>query len=177
VDDDTTTPEARQNSVPSDDDDAGTNQQPNSTSSGKSETKRHKFTTTRALPEKQYPAHLKVIIERAIAGDQTVLPELKKAFNECAEWTELFGDLFENARQDQLQLLAGANLLSKEAIVRGLDKLRIQGQRALWVILATYSTCALGGLFLYRSSCDGPRRRNDGKHRACLFRRSGRVLR
>jgi hypothetical protein len=106
--------------------DAAPTQRPSSANATRTNSSQHKFTTTRAAPNKVYPAHVQAIVNRACQGDQSVLPELKKAFDEFPEWVDTFGDMYENALQPLMQLLAGANLLVKEAIVRKLDKLRTE---------------------------------------------------
>jgi hypothetical protein len=82
------------------------------------------FTTTQTAPQKAYPEECKVILERAMQGDDTVLPELKEAFDKYPEWVNLFGDLTEHARQSQLQAIFGNGLVAKEAVVRKMDQFR-----------------------------------------------------
>jgi hypothetical protein len=82
------------------------------------------FSTTQTGPREPYPAEIEPIIDRAMRGDQTVLPELKRAFDKYPDWVNWFGDLTEQARQSQLHVIAGNCLLAKEAIVRKMDQLR-----------------------------------------------------
>lgn len=82
------------------------------------------FTTTQVAPQKAYPAECEAILGRAMQGDETVLPELKQAFDKYPEWVNLFGDLTEHARQGQLQVIFDNCLLTKEATVRRMDQLR-----------------------------------------------------
>jgi hypothetical protein len=81
-------------------------------------------TTTQLPPDKIYPPEMREILERARRGDRSVLPALKKAFDENPDWVELFGNLPEHARQTYLTVLAGSNLVAKEAIVRKYDQVR-----------------------------------------------------
>jgi hypothetical protein len=80
--------------------------------------------TSKLPPGKTYPAELQSILERATAGDLTVLPELKKAFDEHPELAALFGDLVEHAKLSLLKLVAGPCLTAREAIGRQVDGLR-----------------------------------------------------
>ena len=75
-------------------------------------------------PTKPYPAELKAVLERANAGDETVLPQLKKAFDEHPELVPHFGDMAEHAKQALLTLAAGKCLTAREAISRQMDELR-----------------------------------------------------
>ena len=75
-------------------------------------------------PTKPYPAELKAVLERANAGDETVLPQLKKAFDEHPELVPHFGDMVEHAKQALLTLAAGKCLTAKEAISWQMDELR-----------------------------------------------------
>jgi hypothetical protein len=75
-------------------------------------------------PTKPYPAELKAVLERANAGDETVLPQLKKAFDEHPELVPLFGDMVEHAKQALLTLAAGRCLTAREAVGREMSELR-----------------------------------------------------
>jgi hypothetical protein len=66
--------------------------------------------------QKIYPLELKAILERARAGDKTVLPELKKAYDEHPELPSKFGDLVVHAEEALLSLAAGNCLMTKEAM-------------------------------------------------------------
>jgi hypothetical protein len=67
---------------------------------------------------KTYPAELQTLVEKANQGDLSVLPELKKAFDENPELCEQFGDLVRHAQDSLLMLVAGRSLAGREAIAR-----------------------------------------------------------
>jgi hypothetical protein len=83
--------------------------------------------TTPALTEpltKTYPAELKHLLERANAGDETALPELKQAFDRHPELTAWLGDLVRLAHDSILNWAAGSCLGAREAIARQASELR-----------------------------------------------------
>jgi hypothetical protein len=84
------------------------------------------MSATQVPPAKEYPAELEEVFARAVRGDSSVLPALKKAYDKHPELVDLFGSLFESARQALLNATVGDNLLSKEAMVRQADVLREQ---------------------------------------------------
>src|SRR5262249_34100112 len=73
---------------------------------------------------KTYPAELKSLLERGNAGDVTVLPALKRAFDENPELAALLGNLVGHAERSVLALAAGPSLTAKEAIARMVADLR-----------------------------------------------------
>ena len=73
---------------------------------------------------KTYPAELKSLLERGNAGDVSVLPALKKAFDQNPELAALLGDLVGHAERSVLALAAGRSLTAKEAIARQVADLR-----------------------------------------------------
>jgi hypothetical protein len=75
-------------------------------------------------PDKIYTPELAAILDRATRGDPTVLPELKKAFDEHPELARMMGDLVEHAQQSVLTLVAGSCLTAREAIGREAMALR-----------------------------------------------------
>jgi hypothetical protein len=75
-------------------------------------------TTKAPTPKKVYPAELKAILEQAMHGDASVLPALRRAFEEHPELPEQFGDLVEIAKINLLNLATGSNLLVREALTR-----------------------------------------------------------
>jgi hypothetical protein len=81
---------------------------------------------TEPLISKVYPDELKSILERAVAGDQTVIPQLKAAFDQNPEFVKMFGDLVHHAEESLLTLSAGNDLFAKEAIRRQLQAVRQQ---------------------------------------------------
>jgi hypothetical protein len=74
--------------------------------------------------EKVYPQELKGILQRANAGDLTVLPELNRVFDEYPELTTRFGDLVRHAEQAMLTIVAGNCLTGRVAISREMGGLR-----------------------------------------------------
>jgi hypothetical protein len=76
------------------------------------------------FPTDQLPAELKTLLEQGHAGDATVLPDLKQAFNENPELSALLGNLAQHAEQALLNLIAGPSLTGREAVVRYADSLR-----------------------------------------------------
>ena len=74
--------------------------------------------------KKEYPAELSQILERAGGGDASVLPDLSAAFDRYPELAELLGDLLKHAEDALLGLVAGSNLLAREAVSRQLREMR-----------------------------------------------------
>jgi hypothetical protein len=82
-------------------------------------------TPTRTDPlTKNYPAEVKHLLERANAGDETALPELKQAFDRHPELAAWLGDLVRLAHDSILRWAAGNCLGAKEAIARQAKELR-----------------------------------------------------
>jgi hypothetical protein len=73
---------------------------------------------------KTYSAELRALLERGHAGDPSVLPELKKAFDENPELADMLGDLGRLAAESLVTAVAGRSLVAREAIRRRADKLR-----------------------------------------------------
>jgi hypothetical protein len=73
---------------------------------------------------KTYPAELKRLLERANAGDEAALPELKRAFDRHPELSAWLGDLVRLAHDSVLRWAAGNCLGSREAIARQAEELR-----------------------------------------------------
>jgi hypothetical protein len=111
-------------------------------------------TATLETPSKTYPDELKLILERAIAGDQTVLPQLKTAFDQNPEFVKMFGDLVHHAEESLLTLSAGNDLFAKEAIRRQLQEVRKQlnGTSALERLLV--DRIAISWLEVYQCDLD-----------------------
>jgi hypothetical protein len=99
-------------------------------------------TTKDGQPPKVYPARVKEVLERANRGDATVLPELKKIYDENPEFVECFGNLVDHAERNFLTLIAGPSLMGQEAIAR-----KVAGQRAR---LAASTTSELETLLIDR---------------------------
>ena len=109
---------------------------------------------TQETPGKVYPDDLKLILERAIAGDQTVVPQLKAAFDQNPEFVRMFGDLVLHAEESLLTLSAGNDLFAKEAIRRQLQAVRQQlnGTSALEKLLV--DRIAISWLEVYQCDLD-----------------------
>jgi hypothetical protein len=73
---------------------------------------------------KTYPPELQALLEKASRGDRTVLPELKRAFDEHPELAAQLGDLVWHAQESLLTLVAGSCLTVREAIARQAAALR-----------------------------------------------------
>ena len=73
---------------------------------------------------KTYPAELKTLLERGNAGDVSVLPALRRAFDANPELAALLGDLVAHAERSVLALAAGPSLTAREAIARQVADLR-----------------------------------------------------
>jgi hypothetical protein len=71
-----------------------------------------------------FPQEVRVILEKASQGDVSVLPALRRAFDEHPELAAHFGNLVEHARLALLTLIAGPSLIAREAISREAEKLR-----------------------------------------------------
>ena len=82
-------------------------------------TDRLQILTTAALP-----LELKTLLERGHAGDATVLPELKQAFDQHPELATLLGDLSRHAEEAVLGLISGPSLTGREAVRHHADDLR-----------------------------------------------------
>jgi hypothetical protein len=59
--------------------------------------------------KKVYPPELEALLDKALKGDPTVLPEIKKAFDDHPEIAVAMGDLGQHAEQGFLSLAAGSN--------------------------------------------------------------------
>ena len=73
---------------------------------------------------KTYPPELQQLLEKGSQGDQTVLPQLKKAFDDHPELSEQLGNLVQHAQDSLLALAAGSCLTAREAIARQASALR-----------------------------------------------------
>lgn len=79
---------------------------------------------TKPPPSAGYPETIKPILERAQAGDQTALPELKAILAQFPELAGQFGDLANHVESGLLDLIAGPSLLARESIRTHLDEMR-----------------------------------------------------
>jgi hypothetical protein len=71
-----------------------------------------------------YPQEVKAILERAQAGDQTVLDELRKLLTDYPELWQSLGDMGVHAEQAVVRLASGGSLLAQEAVRMKLADLR-----------------------------------------------------
>jgi hypothetical protein len=67
---------------------------------------------------------LLALIKRGEAGDSSVLPALREAFDEHPQVWQEVGDLARNAERSILSLAAGSNVVLREAIARQLAHLK-----------------------------------------------------
>jgi len=70
----------------------------------------------------QNPEDFHQFIQAAVAGDRTVLPEVRALLDAVPEWSEALGDLLQQTENHVLDMSVGTNLLKREAIQRGLDE-------------------------------------------------------
>jgi hypothetical protein len=78
----------------------------------------------RSISGKVFPAEIKVILEKAGQGDVSVLPALRRAFDEHPELSAHLGNLVEHARLALMSLIAGPDLAAREAISIEAAKIR-----------------------------------------------------
>src|SRR5262249_57032831 len=97
---------------------------------------------TATTTPKNYPAELQALLERGHAGDASVLPELKQAFDHHPEMAVLLGDLVRHAEQALLGLVAGPSVTVREAVSRQVAQVRTR--------LAATATSALERLLIDR---------------------------
>jgi hypothetical protein len=69
---------------------------------------------------------MRAILERAQAGDETVLPELKKLLDSAPKLWQQLGDLGVHAEQALLGLIGGKSLLAREIIERKIAAITIE---------------------------------------------------
>lgn len=135
---------------------------------------------------KEYPEALKSILERGNAGDLSVLPDLKKAFDEHPELAAQLGDMVWHAEQSLLDLATGSSLTAKEAIARQAAALRerLRATAASELEKLLIDRIVIGWIEVYHSDVDLARhlhahlgdtpahrsaeRRHDGAHRRFL---------
>src|SRR5262249_50837100 len=73
-----------------------------------------------------YPAELRDLVLRAAAGDAAALPALKAGLDAYPELVGVLGDLAARAREALLDLAAGNDLATKEAVRRHAAALRAE---------------------------------------------------
>jgi hypothetical protein len=78
---------------------------------------------TTQSPADVYIAELRELFDRADAGDTSVLPELKRTFDEYPALAEMLGDMPQLALEPLLAVVAGKSLTLREAILRQSDRL------------------------------------------------------
>src|SRR5712691_9297457 len=69
----------------------------------------------------QNPEDFHTLVKAAVAGDRTVLPEVRALLDAVPQWSEALGDLLQQTENHVLDMSVGTNLLKREAIQRGLD--------------------------------------------------------
>jgi len=84
------------------------------------------MTQTASNPATSYPADLKVLLERAHAGDPTALPDVRSALKKFPEIARQFGDLAGQVETSLLSLVSGTSLLGQEAIRQQLEAMRAE---------------------------------------------------
>lgn len=84
------------------------------------------------MPDKVYPPELRALLERAMHGDASVLPEVMRAFDAHPDLAALLGDLTDQVERQLLGLMAGTCLAGQEA-----NRRQLAAVRAALVALAT----------------------------------------
>ena len=69
---------------------------------------------------------VQALLDRARAGDDSVLPELRALLDENPSLWHEVGDMAHQAEQIWIELVAGPDLLARESLVRQLAELRAQ---------------------------------------------------
>jgi hypothetical protein len=83
------------------------------------------MTKPRLLKETEaLPLEVKTLLERSHAGDTSILPQLRKAFDDYPELTTMLGDLARHAEEAVLSLIAGPSASGREAVRRHAEALR-----------------------------------------------------
>lgn len=77
-----------------------------------------------AAAAKTYPAEVRDLLERGMAGDESALPAIRQVFDAYPDLARLLGDLARNAQLSLVGLIAGRDLTASEAIVRELAAMR-----------------------------------------------------
>jgi hypothetical protein len=113
-------------------------------------------TTKESESPKIYPTWIKEVLERANRGDASVVPELKKVYDENPEFVERFGDLTAHAEKSFITLIAGPSLMGQEAIARQVAGLRARLAASAASELETLliDRIALSWLAVYHSDID-----------------------
>ena len=70
----------------------------------------------------QNPEAFHTIVKAAVAGDRTVLPEVRAILDVVPQWSEELGDLLQQTENSLLDMSVGKNLFQREAIKRDLDE-------------------------------------------------------
>jgi len=70
----------------------------------------------------QHPETFHSIVQAAVAGDRTVLPQVRALLDTVPEWSEEIGDLLQQTENSLLDMSMGKNLFQREAVKRDLDE-------------------------------------------------------
>jgi hypothetical protein len=65
-----------------------------------------------------YTPELFDLLQRGMAGDNSVLPQIKQAFDAAPQLSQMFGNLVSHAEQEIIGLAIGKDLVTREAITR-----------------------------------------------------------
>src|SRR5438128_3948521 len=69
----------------------------------------------------QHPKEFHTLVQAAVAGDTTVLPEVRAILDTVPEWSAELGNLLKQTENTLLDRAVGQNLFQREAIKRDLD--------------------------------------------------------
>ena len=69
----------------------------------------------------QNPEEFHHLIQAAMAGDSTILPEVRAILDTVPEWSDDLGNLLQQTENVLLDMAVGKNLLKREAVKRSLD--------------------------------------------------------
>ena len=69
----------------------------------------------------QHPEEFHSLVQAAVAGDTSILPEVRALLNAVPEWSDHLGNLLQQSEHTLLEMTVGQNLLKREAITRDLD--------------------------------------------------------
>ena len=70
----------------------------------------------------QNPETFHALVQAAVAGDSTVLPQVRALLDTVPEWGDELGNLLQQTENNLLDMSYGKNLLKQEAIKRDLDE-------------------------------------------------------
>ena len=70
----------------------------------------------------QRPEEFHQLVQAAVSGDSTVLPQVRALLDTVPEWSDELGDLMRQAENNLLDMSVGKNLFQREAVKRDLDE-------------------------------------------------------